>query len=179
MHCAALHACPPSCVQASTSSLLVFSVAVTGASLLRITHCVPFCYGCSPADKAKCVFARCRWSRSGQPLLYAMVNYRMRGDQGSYLVAYGPPDAPGKPWQLLKKVKANDNPASAMDISKHGEWIAAGYSDGMLRVSAGQLTVHGHHAEQCSKCCPSLRVPAGQPLQSYMTVCHLTVRTHV
>ncbi|WIA42361.1 hypothetical protein OEZ86_008370 [Tetradesmus obliquus] len=87
-----------------------------------------------PKDKAKCVFARCCWARSGQPLLFALVNYRMGKDLGSYLVAYGPPEGPGKPWPLLKKVKANNSPASAMDISKHGEWIAAGYSDGMLRV---------------------------------------------
>jgi hypothetical protein len=93
-----------------------------------------FCLTSPPSDKATCVFARCRWARNGQPLLYTLVNYRMRGDMGSYLVAYGPPDALGKPWQLLKKVKACDAPASAMDISKHGEWIAAGYSDGMLRV---------------------------------------------
>jgi hypothetical protein len=59
----------------------------------------------------------------------------MGRDQGSYLVVYGPPDAAGKPWQLLKKVKTGDAPAAAMDISKHGEWIAVGYADGMLRVS--------------------------------------------
>jgi hypothetical protein len=36
-------------------------------------------------------------------------------------------------------VKIKDQPASAMDISRNGEWIAAGFADGAMRV--GDLAV--------------------------------------
>eukprot|EP00879_Flechtneria_rotunda_P018458 GHRR01019362.1.p1 GENE.GHRR01019362.1~~GHRR01019362.1.p1 ORF type:complete len:317 (+),score=107.07 GHRR01019362.1:204-1154(+) len=81
-------------------------------------------------DKPK--FIRCRFARNSQGLLlYVMVN--MRASAGSYLAAYAS-EGPGKPWQLVKKVKAHDQLASAMDISQNGHWVAVGFADGALRV---------------------------------------------
>ncbi|KAF8057275.1 hypothetical protein HT031_006083 [Scenedesmus sp. PABB004] len=94
-----------------------------------------------PKGVAKCRFIRCRWARrsGGGLVLFALINV---GRDSSLLAAYGPPDAPGQPWALLKKVKAKDQPASAMDISRSGEWIAAGFADGYLRVfSAASLAL--------------------------------------
>eukprot|EP00775_Hariotina_reticulata_P002765 gene2765-3059_t len=112
-------------------------------------------------------FIRCRFARTGAPVLFVLVN---AGRDASFLAAYAP-DGAGRPWSLLKKasishgqlilgllgdlaaavpedypdqlckasdslprVKAKDQPASAMDISRNGEWIAAGFADGAMRV---------------------------------------------
>ena len=100
---------------------------------------------------------RCRFARAGAaPVLFTLVN---AGRDASYLAAYGPTSgAAGSSgggggdnvgssssshagWSLLKKVRARDQPASAMDISRSGEWIAAGFADGALRVGGWLLLI--------------------------------------
>lgn len=83
-----------------------------------------------PKKLAKARFIRCRFARDGSNLLYGLINM---GRGPSHIAVYGP-GQPGQPWQLLQSVQALSVPGSAFDISRHGKWLAAGDSDGSVRV---------------------------------------------
>ncbi|KAF6263968.1 hypothetical protein COO60DRAFT_1698480 [Scenedesmus sp. NREL 46B-D3] len=76
-----------------------------------------------PKDKATCVFARCRWARRGAPLLYALVNYRMGRDQGSYLAAYGRRPLPGSRGSCCARSRRATRPPPPWTSARTGSGL--------------------------------------------------------
>lgn len=110
------------------------------------------CVRLSAGFPGKAKFNRCRFGRSSRSskangnntddiVLYTQINSRTSNKSCvCYLAVYGPPAeglTSGKPWQCLKSAVAHSQHlGSCMDISKYGEWIAYGFSEGGLRVSS-------------------------------------------